>query len=92
MKPLVALFKKKSIKLYLFFKAISQEKGYIINTVACCLHKRKEIRKTVKIKIGRSFLELICFIFYTSFLGCAFLLSVFYLCFVRSSHWEVFVN
>ena len=95
MKPSVALFKKRSLKLYLFLKAKSQAKAYIINTVVCCLRKRKDIKKTVKKKIGKSFLELICFIFYLSFKNntgltkvtrfyC--LLSVFYLCFVRSSH------
>ena len=33
----------------------SQEKPYITNTVACCLHKREDVRKNVKIKIGKSF-------------------------------------
>ena len=42
MKQPVALFKKKSMKLYLFLKSKSEEKAYIINTAACCLHKRKE--------------------------------------------------
>ena len=67
MKPPVALFKKKSMKLYLFLKAISQEKAHIINTIAYCLHKRKDARKTVKIKIRKKFLELNCFIFYSRF-------------------------
>ena len=95
MKPPVALFKKRSMKLYLFLKAKSQAKAYIINTVVCCLRKRKDVKKTVKKKIGKSFLELICFIFYLSFKNNTgltkvtrfyFLLSVFYLCLVRSSH------
>ena len=46
-KPLVALFKK-SRKLCLFLKAKRQN---LINTVACCLHKEKEVKKTVKGKI-----------------------------------------
>ena len=33
-------------------------------TVICCLPKRKDVKKTVKKKIGKSFLELTCFIFY----------------------------
>ena len=48
MKPPVALFKKRIIKLYLFLKAKSQPK-------ACCLHERKDIKKNVKNKIGESF-------------------------------------
>ena len=80
MKQPVALFKKKSMKLYLFLKFKSQEKVYIINTVACCLHKRKDVRKTVKIKIGKSFLELICFIFYLSFKNNTLRLCVFTVC------------
>ena len=98
MTPPVALFKKRSMKLYLFLKAKSQAKAYIINTVVCCFRKRKDVKKTVKKKIGKSFLELTCFIFYLSFklvlprLGFYCLLSVFYLWFVRSSHWEVFVK
>ena len=96
--PLFNLFKKSSMILYLFLKAKSQAKAYIIKTVVCCLRKRKDVKKTVKKKIGKSFLELTCFIFYLSFklvlrrLGFYCLLSVFYLWFVRSSHWEVFVQ
>ena len=95
MKPPVALFKKRSMKLYLFLKAKSQAKAYIINTVVCCFRKRKDVKKTVKKKIGKSFLQLICFVFYLNFknhtglakvTGFYFLLSVFYLCFARSSH------
>ena len=67
MKPPVGLFKKRSMKLYLFLKAKSQVKAYIINTVLCCLRKRNDVKKTVKKKIAKSFLELICFIFYLSF-------------------------
>ena len=76
--PLFNLFKKSSMILYLFLKAKSQAKAYIIKTVVCCLRKRKDVKKTVKKKIGKSFLELTCFIFYLSFklflLGlCAFI-------------------
>ena len=62
MKPPVALCKKKSRKLCLFLKAKSQN---LINTVVRCLHKEKDIKKTVKRKIG--FLIIICFISYLSF-------------------------
>ena len=95
MKPPVALFKKRSMKMYLFLKAKSQAKAYIFNTVVCCFRKRKDVKKTVKKKIGKSFLQLICFVFYLNFknhTGLAkvtrfyFLLPVFYLCFIRSSH------
>ena len=48
MKPHVALFKKKSRKLCLFLKAKSQ---HLINTVIRCLHKEKDVTKTVKRKI-----------------------------------------
>ena len=50
MKPPVALFKKKSRKLCLFLKAKSQN---LINTVVRCLHKEKDVKKTVKRKIGK---------------------------------------
>ena len=71
-----------------------------INTVVCCLHKRKDVKRNVKKRIGESFLELIYFIFYMSLKNNTSLrLSVgivcsllFYLCLVRSSHWEVFVQ
>ena len=95
MKSSVALFKERSMKWYLFLKVKSQTKAYIINTVVCCLRKRKDVNKTVKKKIGKSFFQLICFIFYLSFKNntcftkvthfyC--LLSIFYLCFLRSSY------
>ena len=58
-KPPAPLFKKRSMKLYLFLKAKSQAKGYIIKTTVCCLRKRKDVNKTVKKKIVQSFLELI---------------------------------
>ena len=77
--------------LYLFLKAKSQAKAYTIKTVVCCLRKRKDVKKTVKKTIGKSFLELTCFVFYLSFKPVLLmrfycLLSVFYLWFVRSSH------
>ena len=97
--PLFNLFKKSSMILYLFLKAKSQAKAYIIKTVVCCLRKRKDVKKTVKKKIGKSFLELTCFIFYLSFKPvvlrlCAFIVCClfFHLWFVRGSHWEVFVK
>ena len=97
--PLFNLFKKSSMILYLFLKAKSQAKAYIIKTVVCCLRKRKDVKKTVKKKIGKSFLELTCFIFYLSFKPvvlrlCAFIVCClfFYLWFVSSSHWEVLVK
>ena len=65
MKPPVALFKEKVMKLYLFKKPKVKQK--LINKVVCCLRKRNEVKKNVKKKIGESFLELICFIFYMSF-------------------------
>ena len=51
MKPPVALFKKKSRKLCLLLKAKSQN---LINTVVRCLHKEKDVKKTVKRKIGKA--------------------------------------
>ena len=65
--PLFNLFKKSSMILYLFLKAKSQEKAYFIKTVKCCLRKRKDLKKTVKKKIGKSFLEPTCFIVYLIF-------------------------
>ena len=47
MKPPVVLFKKRSKKLYLLLKAKSQN---LINVR--CLHKQKDVKKTVKRKIG----------------------------------------
>ena len=66
MKPPVALFKKKRRKLCLFLKAKSQN---LINTFVRCLHKERDVNKTVKKKIskGKSFLKIICFISYLSF-------------------------
>ena len=49
MKPPVALFKKKSKKLCLLLKAKSQN----LSTVVLCLHKEKDVKKTVKKKIGK---------------------------------------
>ena len=46
-KPLAAVFKKKSMKLYLFLK-VTQKLNSI---VVCCLHKRKDIKKRFKKKI-----------------------------------------
>ena len=51
MKPPVALFKKKSRKLCLLLKAKSQN---LINTVVRCLHKEKDVKKTVKRKISKA--------------------------------------
>ena len=48
MRPPVSLFnlfKKGSIILYLFLKAESQAKAYIIRAVVCCLHKRKVAKR-----------------------------------------------
>ena len=45
MKPPVAPLKKKSRKLCLFLKAKSQN---LINTVVRCLHKEKDVKKTVR--------------------------------------------
>ena len=42
-----------------------KSKSYIINTVACCLHKEKDVKKTVRKKIGKSFLKRFCFISYS---------------------------
>ena len=70
MRPYVSLFnlvKKSSMTLYLFLKAKSQAKAYIIKTVVCCLCKRKDVKKTVKQKIDKSFLKLTCFIFLFDF-------------------------
>ena len=48
LKPPAALFRKKSRKLCLFLKTKSQN---LINTIARCLHKEKDVKKTVKRKI-----------------------------------------
>ena len=61
MKPSVSLFnvfKKGSMILYLFLKAKNQAKAYFIKKVLSCLCKRKDVKKTVKKKIGKNFLEL----------------------------------
>ena len=49
------------MKLYLFLKAKSQVKAYIISTVVYCLHKRKDVKKTVKKKIVKSLLGFLGF-------------------------------
>ena len=51
MKPPVALFKKRSMKLYLFLKAESQAKACIINIVVCSFHKRKRRKENCLEKI-----------------------------------------
>ena len=78
--PLINLFKKSSMILHLFLKAKSQAKACIIKTVACCFCKGKEVKKTVKKKIRRSFLELTCFIFYLSFKPVLLRLCAFIVC------------
>ena len=50
MKPPVALFKRKSRKLCLLLRAKSQN---LINTVVRCLHKEKDVKKSVKRKISK---------------------------------------
>ena len=68
MKPPVALFKKKVMKLYLFLKTKSQVKAYQHSQLyVVCLSKWKDVKKNVKKKLGESFLELIYFIFHMSF-------------------------
>ena len=57
MKPPVALFKKKSTKV----------KQKLINAAVHWLHKRNNVKKNIKKELGKSFLKLICFIFYLSF-------------------------
>ena len=70
MKPPVALFKKKS-------RTVKQK---LINVVRW-LRKRKDLKKNIKKELGKSFLELICFIFYLSFKNNTSLrLCVFILC------------
>ena len=83
MKPPVPpfnLFKKSSMILYLFLKGKCQAKAYIIKTVGCCLRKRKDVKKTVKEKICKNFLELTCFIFYLSFKPVLLRLCAFIVC------------
>ena len=65
MKPPVALFKKKIMKLHLFLKIKSQVKTYQHSQLYVVgLSTWKEVKKYVKKKLAESFLELICFIFY----------------------------
>ena len=59
------LYLKRKLWNCIFLKPKAKQK--LINTVVCCLHKRKNIKKNVKKKLGEGFLELICFIFYMSF-------------------------
>ena len=40
--------------LYLFLKAKSRAKAYIIKTVIWCLRNRNDVKKTVHKKIGKS--------------------------------------
>ena len=63
--PLFNLFKKSSMILYLYLKDKDQAKAYIIKTAVCCLHKRKGVKKTVKKKIDKSFLELTCLTYFS---------------------------
>ena len=63
--PLFNLFKKSSMILYLFLKDKDQAKAYIIKTAVCCLNKRKGVKKTVKKKIDKSFLELTCLMYFS---------------------------
>ena len=53
--PLFNLCKKRSMILYLFLKAKSQAKAYIIKTAVSCLRKRKDVKKTAKKKKVRVF-------------------------------------
>ena len=48
--PLFNAFKKSCMISYLFLKAKSEAKAYIIKTVVCCLRKRKDVKKTAKKK------------------------------------------
>ena len=48
-KPPVALFKRKSKKLFVF----KSQKSNFYQTVVRCLHKEKDVMKTVKRKIGK---------------------------------------
>ena len=73
--PLFNLFKRSSMILHLFLKAKSQAKAYIINVW-------KDVRKSLQKKIGKSFLELTCFIFYLSFKQVLLRLYAFTVCFL----------
>ena len=66
--------------LYLFLEVKSQAKAYIIKTIVCCLRKRKDVKKILKKKIGKSFLELTFFIFYLSFKPVLLRLCAFVVC------------
>ena len=62
MKPPVALFKKKVSKIVFVFKS-QMSKPYIINTVVCCLHEEKDVKKAVKRKLGKEFFnQIICYL------------------------------
>ena len=38
-------------------------KPYIINTVVCCLHEEKDVKKAVKRKLGKEFFnQIICYL------------------------------
>ena len=65
MKSPVALFRKKSMKLYLFSKAKSQGKAYHHSCMLFALEKRR--KEKCYIKIDQSFLELIRFVLYLRF-------------------------
>ena len=56
MKPHVVLIKKNSMKLYLFLKAKSQAQTYQHSCM--CLHKRQDVKKNVKKKIGENWFAL----------------------------------
>ena len=56
-------------------------KQKLINAVVPCLHKWKDVKKKIKKELGKSFLELICFIFCLTFKNDTSLsLCVFILC------------
>ena len=89
--PLFNLFKKSSMMLYLFLKPKSRAKAYIIKTVVWCLRDRKDVKKTVQKKIGKSFFRINLFYFLFEFqTGPTYALLLFVICFylwfVRSSH------
>ena len=60
MKPTVVKFKKTSKKLCLLLKAKSQ--NLILSTQLHVVCIRKDVKKTVRKKIGKSFLKRLCFI------------------------------
>ena len=61
---LLLYLKRRSWNCICFQKPEVEQK--LINTVKCCLHKRKDVKKKVKKKIGESFLELIFLFFIVS--------------------------